>query len=54
MFNILSKLIKKRFYADRETATAKVDTAFAMIKITESQYVDLQMLINEYYPAVEE
>lgn len=53
MFNTLSKLIKKHFYADRETAMDKVDTCFAMNKITESQYADLVILIDEYYPEAE-
>lgn len=52
MFNTLSKLIKKRYYPDRESAIAKVDTCFAMNKITESQYADLMILIDEYYPEI--
>lgn len=49
MFNTLAKLIRKHFYADAETATVKVDTVFAMGKITEGQYADLTMLIEEIY-----
>lgn len=50
MNNILKNLITKKFYADRDTATAKVDTCFAMNKITADQYSDLVMLIDEHYP----
>lgn len=53
MFNSLSKLIKKHFYASREIAEEKVDTCFAMGKITEGQYADLTMLLDEYYPIEE-
>lgn len=51
MYNILTNLINKKFYADRETATAKVDACFAMEKITADQYASLTMLIDEKYPA---
>lgn len=54
MYKTLEKLINKHFYADRETAIAKVDTVFAMSKITESQYADLTMLIDEIYGVEEQ
>lgn len=54
MYKTLEKLINKHFYADRETAIAKVDTVFAMSKITESQYADLTMLIDEVYGVEEQ
>ena len=50
MFNILKNLISKHFYADKEAAQAKVDMCFAMGKITQDQYADLTMLIEEQYP----
>lgn len=50
MFKTLSNLIKKRFYSDREAAIDKIDVCFAMNKITEGQYTDLMILVNEYYP----
>lgn len=49
MYKTLEKLINKHFYADAETAQAKVDVCFAMNKITESQYSDLVMLIKTVY-----
>lgn len=53
MFKTLSNLIKKRFYPTREVAEEKIDTCFAMGKITEGQYADLTMLLDEYYPIEE-
>lgn len=53
MFKTLKKLIEKRFYASREVAEEKIDTCFAMGKITEGQYADLTMLLDEYYPIEE-
>lgn len=50
MYRILTNLINKKFYATKEQATAKVDITFAMGKITEEQYTDLTMLIEEMYP----
>lgn len=54
MYNKLKRLIEKRFYADRETALSKVDEVFLMNKITQGQYADLMMLIDEYYPDMPE
>ena len=53
MFKTLKKLIEKHFYADRETAEVKIDTCFAMGKITDGQYSDLYILLDEYYPQAE-
>lgn len=50
MYRILTNLINKKFYATKEMATAKVDIAFAMGKITEEQYTDLTMVIEKIYP----
>lgn len=52
MFNILRNLITKRFYSTKEEAQAKVDVCFAMGKITQEQYTDLTMLIDEVYGEV--
>ena len=54
MYRILTNLINKHFYATKEMAIAKVDITFAMGKITEEQYTDLTMLIEEMYPEVVE
>lgn len=50
MYNILTNLINKKFYADKAIATAKVDVCFAMGKITQDQYSTLILLIDEKYP----
>ena len=50
MGNILKNLINKQFYADRETAINKVDTCYAMNKITSDQYAELMELIEANYP----
>lgn len=52
MANILSNLIMKNFYTDRQTAIDKVDACFAMQRITKEETSDLYMLINKYYPEV--
>jgi len=49
MFNILQNLINKKFYTTKAEAQAKVDTVFAMGKITQDQYSTLVMLIEEKY-----
>lgn len=49
MYRILTNLINKKFYANAEEAQAKVDTCFAMGKITQEQYADLTLLIEEKY-----
>ena len=54
MFNILKNLIQKHFYSNRTEAQAKVDMCFAMGKLTQEQYTDLTMLIEEAYPEDEE
>lgn len=54
MFAKLKRLIEKRYYADRETAISKVDEVFLMNKITQAQFEDLNILIDEYYPEMPE
>lgn len=49
MYNILKNLINKRFYTTKAEAQAKVDMCFAMGKITQEQYTELTMLIEEKY-----
>lgn len=49
MFNILKNLINKKFYTTKEEAQAKVDMCFAMGKLTQDQYAELTMLIEEKY-----
>lgn len=49
MYNILTNLVNKKFYADRETAIAKIDVCFAMGKITTAQLSALMLLLVEKY-----
>lgn len=49
MYRILSNLITKHYYPDKETAQEKCDVCFAMGKITEEQYTDLTALVDEIY-----
>lgn len=50
MYNILSNLINKKFYATPEIAQGKVDVVWGMNKVTDDQYSTLTMLVSEKYP----
>lgn len=50
MYKVLGNLIKKKFYENREDIEMKVDVFYAMSKLTEEEYADLTMQINEVYP----
>jgi len=50
MYNILKKLITRKYYATREEAQERVDVAYSMQKINEAQYAELNALIEEKYP----
>lgn len=49
MYNIMTKLINKRFYKTREEAQQKCDVFFAVGRITDEQYTELSSLIGEVY-----
>lgn len=49
MYNIMTKLINKRFYKIREEAQQKCDVFFAVGRITDEQYTDLCALIESVY-----
>lgn len=51
MYNILKKLINRKYYATKEEANERVDVAFSMQKINETQYAELTALIEEVYEA---
>ena len=46
MYNIMTKLINKRFYKTREEAQQKCDVFYAVGRITDEQYTDLCALIE--------
>lgn len=49
MYNIMMKLIDKRFYKTREEAQQKCDVFYAVGRITDEQYTDLCALIDQAY-----
>lgn len=53
MYNIMTKLIDKRFYKTREEAQQKCDVFFAVGRITDDRYTDLCALIESVYGETE-
>jgi hypothetical protein len=53
MYNIMTKLINKRFYKTREEAQQKCDVFYAVGRITDDQYTDLCALIESVYGETE-
>lgn len=53
MYNIMTKLINKRFYKTREEAQQKCDVFYAVGRITDEQYTELCALIDSVYGETE-
>lgn len=53
MYNIMTKLINKRFYKTREEAQQKCDVFYAVGRITDEQYTELCALIGSVYGETE-
>lgn len=53
MYNIMTKLIDKRFYKTREEAQQKCDVFYAVGRITDEEYTDLCALIESVYGETE-
>lgn len=53
MYNIMTKLIDKRFYKTREEAQQKCDVFYAVGRITDEQYTELCALIESVYGETE-
>lgn len=53
MYNIMTKLIDKRFYKTREEAQQKCDVFYAVGRITDERYTDLCALIESVYGETE-
>lgn len=53
MYNIMQKLINKRFYKTREEAQQKCDVFYAVGRITDDEYTDLCALIESVYGETE-
>ena len=51
MYNIMRKLIGKHFYQNAEAALDKIDVFFAVGRLTDEQYTELDLLIREVYAA---
>ena len=49
MYNIMTKLINKRFYKTKEEAQQKCDVSYAVGRITDEQYTELCALIESVY-----
>lgn len=49
MYNIMTKLINKRFYKAKEEAQQKCDVFYAVGRITDEQYTELCALIESVY-----
>ena len=49
MFNTMKKLIGKHFYQNAEAALNKIDVFFAVGRLTDEQFTELDLLIREVY-----
>ncbi len=53
MYNIMTKLINKRFYKTREEAQQKCDVFYAVGRISDEEYTELCALIESVYGETE-
>lgn len=49
MYNVMKKLIEKKFYKKAEEAQNKIDVFYAMNRLTNDEYAELSVLIEEVY-----
>lgn len=49
MYATMKKLIQKKFYKTAEDAQDKIDVFFAVGRLTDEQYTELSLLIQEVY-----
>lgn len=49
MYNIMKRLIEKKFYKTAEEAQNKLDVFYACNRLTDEQYTELTTLIEETY-----
>ena len=49
MYNVMKKLIEKKFYTTKEEAQQKLDVFYAMNKLSDEEYVELTSLMEELY-----
>lgn len=51
---LLEKLITKKYYANKETIENKLNVFYAMSKITDEEYSNLTLKVEEVYAVVED
>ena len=49
MYNIMTKLINKRFYKTKEAAQERCDVFYSVLRITSEEYAELCALIESVY-----
>lgn len=49
MYNIMTKLIFKRYYKNKDEAQNKVDVFYAIGRLTDDEYSELNVLIEKVY-----
>ena len=49
MFNVLHKLIEKKFYKTKAEALQKIDVFYACNRITDDEYIELSAYAEEVY-----
>ena len=54
VIKLMTNLISKKFYENKEEAIAKLDVYFAMNRISEEEYAELALLADSVYEPVEE
>ena len=54
IIKLMTNLISKKFYDNKEEAIEKLDVYFAMNRISEEQYAELALLAETVYNPVEE
>lgn len=51
---LLEKLITKKYYANKENIENKLNVFYAMSKITDEEYSNLTLKVEEVYAVVEQ
>ena len=54
VIKLMTNLISKKFYDNKEEAIAKLDVYFAMNRISEEEYAELALLADSVYEPSEE
>ena len=49
MYNVMKKLISKKFYKTAEEAQNKIDIFYATNRLKDEEYTELSLLIEEVY-----